>query len=77
MSKIEKLISKLLNAKTDQSFQDVKKFLQHFGYSVKRIKGSHHIFDSKHGGPISIPVHNSTVKRIYIKKILYHLKLTP
>jgi predicted RNase H-like HicB family nuclease len=45
MSKIEKLILKILRGKSDAniSFDDLRNLLLHFGFQ-ERVRGSHHIF---------------------------------
>lgn len=45
MSKIEKIILKILIGLSDQniSFNDLRALLVHLGF-IERIKGSHHIF---------------------------------
>ena len=50
MSKIEKLIDKLLKGKGDDNFdfEDLKKILDHFGFKY-RNKGSSHFVFSKQG----------------------------
>ena len=46
MSKVEKLIQKILNGSSDNniSFTNAPKALEAFGFTLERIKGSHHIF---------------------------------
>jgi len=45
MSKIEKLILKILRGKSDAniSFDDLRNLLLHFGFQ-ERVRGGHHIF---------------------------------
>jgi hypothetical protein len=45
MSKIEKLLLKILRGKSDAniSFDDLRNLLLHFGFQ-ERVRGSHHIF---------------------------------
>ena len=50
-------------------FAEVQRLLEQHGYRLKRISGSHHIFD-KTGSPlIAIPVHHGKVKPVYVRKI--------
>ncbi len=56
-------------------FRDVRRKLEEAGYTLARIaKGSHHIFTKAGALPISIPVHNEKVKRVYQRKIDKALK---
>lgn len=74
MTKYEKLKEKLLTKPKDMRFEEVKTLLRNYGFENARTKGSHFLFtDNK--SVISIPVHNNTVKRIYLEKIIKILKL--
>ena len=74
MIKYEKLKEKLLTKPKDMRFEEVKTLLRNYGFENARTKGSHFLFtDNK--SVISIPVHNNTVKRIYLEKIIKILKL--
>ena len=39
------------------------------GYTLTRIKGSHHVFTKPGVLPLSIPVHNGKVKYGYVRRI--------
>lgn len=52
-----------------EKFSIVKKKLESKGFELARIKGSHHVFTKKGCLPISIPVHNGTVKPYYVRQI--------
>jgi predicted RNA binding protein YcfA (HicA-like mRNA interferase family) len=74
MTKSEKLKEKLLRRPWDMRYEEVRMLLKHYGFENVRTKGSHFLFtDGKH--VISIPVHNNTVKKIYLEKIIKILKL--
>lgn len=49
---------------------EVKVVLEKLGYSLKRVKGSHHIFKDSHGKIISLPVHNKKIRQNYLKYII-------
>jgi predicted RNA binding protein YcfA (HicA-like mRNA interferase family) len=73
MSKREKLRSKLRNNPKDAARQDVETLLLRFGFTLARIRGSHHIFDFDDGErfkQIIIPFHRNIVKSTYVEKIL-------
>jgi predicted RNA binding protein YcfA (HicA-like mRNA interferase family) len=48
---------------------EIKRLLGRHGWQLKRVSGSHHIFDRVGGPQISIPVHNGRVKHVYVRKI--------
>jgi len=50
-------------------FSEVRKLLGSHGWSLSRIKGSHHIFTKEGESPISIPVHRQKVKHVYVREI--------
>jgi predicted RNA binding protein YcfA (HicA-like mRNA interferase family) len=52
-----------------EKFRVVKKKLESKGYELTRISGSHHIFTKKGCNPVSIPVHNATVKPYYVRQV--------
>lgn len=53
----------------DSRFTDIKKLLESNGWSLNRVKGSHHIFTGPGRQPISIPVHKGRVKNVYRKQV--------
>ncbi|WP_313798813.1 type II toxin-antitoxin system HicA family toxin [Cytobacillus sp.] len=66
MAKIEKIIEKMKNQPKGVSFKEVKKVLEHYGYIVVRIRGSHHQFRNEQGLVTTVkrehPVHPEAVK---------------
>ena len=50
-------------------FADVRRELEQAGWTLVRIRGSHHLFFKEGGGLLSIPVHKGRVKPCYGKKI--------
>lgn len=51
-------------------FADLRRCLEHHGWTLVRIKGSHHHF-TKEGEPrlITVAVHQGKVPAVYIKQI--------
>ncbi|MCM3747474.1 type II toxin-antitoxin system HicA family toxin [Paenibacillus pasadenensis] len=49
MAKIEKLIQKMRNKPKGITFEEVKKALEHAGYTEVRVNGSHHHFRNAQG----------------------------
>ncbi|MGI8351694.1 type II toxin-antitoxin system HicA family toxin [Niallia circulans] len=49
MAKIDKIILKMKNQPKGITFNEVKKVLEHLGYIVVRIRGSHHQFRNEQG----------------------------
>lgn len=50
-------------------FAEVQRLLESYGYRLKRISGSHHVFDKPGESPIPIPVHHGRVKHVYVRQI--------
>jgi len=67
--KVEKLIKKLLSKPTpsEMDYEDVKKILEHEGWKLDRIKGSHFIF-TNNGGTITLPLHRGVIKKEYLRE---------
>lgn len=53
----------------ESSFRDVCRRLELHGWTLNRIRGSHHVFTKDGELPISIPVHHNRVKDVYVRKI--------
>ena len=47
----------------------VAKLLKQHGWTLDRIKGSHHAFAKEGEPPLIIPVHHNQVKAVYVRKI--------
>lgn len=69
MSKRDKLRERLKNNPANARFSDIRKLLEYEGFMLDRITGSHHIF-SKDDITFVIPVHNSKVKTVYVKRVI-------
>ena len=55
---------------SDVSITEIRRLLEQYGWSLARIRGSHHIFTGPGGRPtISVPVHRRLVKYVYKFKI--------
>jgi predicted RNA binding protein YcfA (HicA-like mRNA interferase family) len=50
-------------------FSEIQRLLESYGYRLRRISGSHHIFDKPGERPITIPVHHGKVKHVYLRQI--------
>jgi predicted RNA binding protein YcfA (HicA-like mRNA interferase family) len=53
----------------DIRFADIRRLLESHGWSLVRIRGSHHIFSKPGAGSTSVPVHGGKVKHAYYRKI--------
>lgn len=69
MANIEKIIVQMKNRPNGIRFNEVAKVLEHHGYILVRVKGSHHHFRNEIGDVITIPQHEP-VKAVYVKDIL-------
>lgn len=76
MSKLEKLIKKLLSRPPEVRFDDIYTLLKAYGYQEIRSKGSHHAFENNQGDVIIIPkTGGKKVKKTYIEEIIKRLNL--
>lgn len=81
MTKIDKLILRLLNQPSDFTWTELKKVLKYFGYSELKSKGktggSRRKFVNKNVGIIILhePHPGSIVKNYVLKQIIEKLKL--
>ena len=71
MTRIKKLKKKIEqdNPSKDISYDEIKKYLEHYGFNLERVTGSHHIFRNDNGKIIILPIHNKRIKYVYIKQI--------
>ena len=70
MSKRDKLRRKLKNNPRGVKFGDLETLLTQFGFTLVRIKGSHHFFEYHHDdirAIMVVPLHGNTVKPQYVK----------
>ncbi len=50
-------------------FGELFRLVQKHGWTLIRIRGSHHVFQKPDGSTYSIPVHHGKVKPYYFRKI--------
>lgn len=68
MSQWEKLIKEIYQLSTELRFDEIRKVLEHYGYSCSNTGGSHYVFRKEDSEPITIPVHGK-IKKQYIKDV--------
>lgn len=70
MSQWDKLLSRILSISNDLRFDEVRKVLEYYGYSMKvPNKGSSHYTFRKSGkNPITIPK-KTPIKKIYVEMV--------
>jgi predicted RNA binding protein YcfA (HicA-like mRNA interferase family) len=56
-------------APSEERFAVVRKMLESSGWTLKRIKGSHHTFTKPGERPVIIPVHHNKVKPAYVREV--------
>jgi predicted RNA binding protein YcfA (HicA-like mRNA interferase family) len=54
---------------SDVPFRDLRRLLEHHGWELSRVKGSHHHFRGKGREPIGFPVHKGRVKAVYARQV--------
>ena len=70
MSKFDKLISEILSESADLRFDELRKVMEYYGYSMSgpRSGSSHYTFRKAGRTPITIPKH-TPIKRVYIRMV--------
>ena len=67
--KKQKLLTRLKNAPSGATFNDIRSLLLEEGFRLDRVTGSHHIF-KKDDLTFVIPVHANRVKSVYVKRVV-------
>ncbi|MBQ6013900.1 MAG: type II toxin-antitoxin system HicA family toxin [Firmicutes bacterium] len=70
MSKWDKLLSRVLSLDNNMRFDELRKVLESFGYTMSAPAGgsSHYTFRKKGKSPITIPKH-APIKKIYVELV--------
>lgn len=70
MSKWDKLISRICALSKDMRFDELKKVLENYGYTMYTPRGgsSHCTFRKTGAAPITIPVHEP-IKKVYVEMV--------
>ena len=70
MTKLDKLINRILTVPKDMRFDELKKVLEKYGYILEQPRGgsSHYTFRKEGCEPITIPKRNP-VKRVYVEMV--------
>ncbi len=70
MSSWEKLLSRILTLSNDLRYEELKRVLEEYGYTVKQPKsgGSHYTFRKPGCMPIPIPKHEP-IKKVYVEMV--------
>ncbi len=70
MSQFDKLINEILSLSKDLRFDEIRKVLECFGYTMYAPRGgsSHYTFRKEGCMPITIPKHEP-IKKVYVKMV--------
>jgi len=70
VSKFDKLISEIISESADLRFDELRKVMEYYGYSMSGPKSgsSHYTFRKAGRTPITIPKH-TPIKKVYIKMV--------
>lgn len=70
MSKWEKLLARICTLSKDMRFDELRKVLESYGYTMNAPRGgsSHYTFRKAGCAPITIPKHEPT-KRVYVEMV--------
>lgn len=76
MTRFKKLKNKIEQKKTpsDITYDELEKYLNHYGYYLKNVAGSHHKFVKDDKNSLIIPVHNNKVKSHYVHEAAILIK---
>lgn len=66
----KKILERLLKEPSEMRIWDIIHLLEHYGFHLARVKGSHYIIESAFKTFV-LPVHNNMVTKHYLK----HIKL--
>ena len=72
MTRRHKLLLRIRNSPRNVTLRDLAKLLKAYGFSLRRVKGSHHIFDGHVAGcklHLSVPF-AQPIKEAYVKDVL-------
>ena len=75
MSKIRKLVGKMLRRPPEMRFDEVKIILERFGWKVFKVRGDHFNFKKEQEFLIVIAKKGRQVNRTYLKRIISRLNL--
>lgn len=76
MSKREKLIDRIRVRPPEADFDDVRCLLEHLGWSLDRVRGSHSTFVKEGEFPLTVSTYGGRkVKRTYLTEICDRLGL--
>lgn len=74
MSDVKKILQKMSNQPNGIRFEELKKVLEYFGYTMKKKTGtSHRQFINSNGDVITIKEENP-LKAVYVKDVLKRIK---
>jgi len=70
MSQWDKLLSRILSLDKNMRFNELRKILENYGYTMNVPKGgsSHYTFRKSGKNPITIPKHEP-IKKAYVEKV--------
>lgn len=70
MSQFDKLLERITGLSADIRFDELKKILEAYGYTMRSPSGggSHRTLRKEGCNPITIPEHG-TIKRVYVEKV--------
>lgn len=69
MTKREKLLDRIKQSPHNVTFADIRKLLESEAFILKRVTGSHHVFQ-KADIVFIVPVHQNRVKAVYVKRVI-------
>jgi predicted RNA binding protein YcfA (HicA-like mRNA interferase family) len=75
MGQREKLIQRICSKPPEARFRDVQRLLEDFGWTKTRQRGSHVSFTKGGENPITVPIRNDKVGRVYLGDICSRLDL--
>ena len=75
MTSREKRFEKIITGKAKvYAFEDIRNFLEHYGFKASKARSSHFIFRRKSYPHITIVTHKQNVKAVYVKRMVQILR---
>jgi predicted RNA binding protein YcfA (HicA-like mRNA interferase family) len=73
MASVAKLVDKMKRQPNGIRIEEAHKVLRHYGYNMERQESSHRQYINEIGDVLTIVERKSTIKAVYVKKILQRI----
>jgi predicted RNA binding protein YcfA (HicA-like mRNA interferase family) len=70
MTQRDKLLAKIRSHPKNVRFEDLQTLLEHYGYQLVRVSGSHHRYQRQGSPPVTVSRHGTHVHSAAIEEVL-------